>query len=140
MTEKFYYSFDVKLHSSDVTLFFCEKFSYWHDVKLYYSVVNLYFCDVELYSFDAKQYSCNVILYWHDVNFNFNDMELYSTKNIFKTHNQSHRKGKSTFADRYTSTKTQVCKRAFPFPLFPTAKKRINFPPLKCKTQNLENK
>ena len=100
MTEKFYYSFNVKLHSPDVTLFFCEKVSYWHDVNLYYSVVNLYFCDVELYSFDAKQYSCNVILYWHDVNFYFNDVEVYSSKKKSKTSNQSQRKGKSTFADR----------------------------------------
>ena len=123
MTEKFYYSFNVKLHSPDVTLFFCEKFSYWHDVKLYYSVVNLYFCDVELYSFDAKQYSCNVILYWHVADFYFNDVILHSSDVDNKTKCKVHRKGKSTFAVRSTSTKTKVCKRAFPFPLFPPPKK-----------------
>ena len=63
-----------------------------------------------------------------------------TTENKEKTTYQTSTIGKSTFADRSTSTKSHVCKRAFPFPLFPTAKKRINFPPLKRKNQNLENK
>ena len=55
---------------------------------------------------------------------------LISSVRQYKTRNKVHRKGKSTFADRSTRTKTHICKRAFPFPLFPTAKKRINFPHL----------
>ena len=37
--------------------------------------------------------------------------------------NYSDTTGKSTFAYRFTYTKTHVCKRAFPFPFFPSAKK-----------------
>ena len=100
---------------------------------LYFYVAVLYSCIVELYS-------CVVILHWSVVEFYYCNVVLHSHNVSVRTNEKTHRKGKSTFADRYTSTKTQVCKRAFPFPLFPTAKKRINFPPLKCKTQNLENK
>ena len=40
-----------------------------------------------------------------------------------KTNRKAQRIGKSTFAIRFTQRKTQDYKRAFPFPLFPSAKK-----------------
>ena len=65
-------------------------------------------------------------------------MELHSSNKVYKTNKKFHRLGKSTFAYRLTSTKTKVCKRAFHFLPFPTAKKRINFPPLNRKNQTLK--
>lgn len=49
-----------------------------------------------------------------------------------------HRKAKSTFCILPYPFAKENTKRAFPFPPFPTAKKRINFPPLNRKNQTLK--
>ena len=112
---KVYFTIRI-LYSSIRKLYFCFRKLYWHTRKLY-SCIRI------LYSYVRKLYSCIRILYWHGVNFYSFDVKLYSYIIVYKTNKEVHRLGKSTFAYRFTSTKTKVCKRAFPFPLFPTAKK-----------------
>jgi len=51
-----------------------------------------------------------------------------------------HRKGKSTFCILPYPFAKENTKRAFPFPLFAHAKKRINFPHLSCIFPNTPNK
>lgn len=63
--DSFQYSFNLKLHSYDVTLFFCNIILYWHDFTLYFSDIGLYFCIIKLYSFVCKLYSSVCELYFY---------------------------------------------------------------------------
>jgi len=65
----------------------------------------------------------NLYYITYDHNYKTSICHLISSVRQHKIRSKVHRKGKSTFAVRSTSHKTKDCKRAFPLPLFPTAKK-----------------
>ena len=74
--DSFQYSFHLKLHSYDVTLFFCNIILYWHDLTLYFCIIKLYssvcklYCSVcELYFYVCKRYSCFMKYYWYKISF-----------------------------------------------------------------------
>ena len=100
---------------------------------LYFYVAVLYSCIVELYS-------CVVILHWSVVEFYYCNVVLHSHYVSVKTNENAHRKGKCTFCILPIAFTRENTKRAFPFPLFANATKRINFPLLNRKNQNIENK
>ena len=77
-----------------------------------------------------------MILYWSVVEFNYCEIVLYSSVVVNKTNKKAHRKGKCTFCFLPNAFPTKKTKRAFTFPLFANAKKRINFPHLSCISTN----
>ena len=72
--------------------------------------------------------------------FNYCNVVLHSHYVSVKTNENAHRKGKCTFCILPIAFTRENTKRAFPFPLFANATKRINFPLLNRKNQNIENK
>jgi hypothetical protein len=64
------------------------------------------------------------------VEFNYCDVVLHYPDLTLKANEKAHLKGKSTFCILPNAFARENTKRAFPFPFFALAKKRINFPHL----------